>query len=377
MLSLVAALISALPVGMWPLAVVLGVLDRGGSVADAGLLAAVFGVGNAIGIVSQGALLLRLRPSRLLAGFAVFGVLAAWLLTGAGPAAVIGAVLAGIAIPAVTPAVRGGFATVLPSDDRPGAYALVNMLFQAGIAVGPITVAALATAGLIHLAGFAAAAGGVIAAVLLAIAQRRQGVHPVGPRPVTAGGASSRTGIPVLLLTAAAGGFGIGVLQVLVPAQGGAVVAGAAFAALALAEVAGAVVAGGRLRPVHAPKMLVVGTAVMAMCYVGIATGTALLSPLAIVPLAIVLGLATAVQSLGSSLSLDRFVSPRRLPAVFSLQIAVLISGAALGSLVGGARPDVAPAIAAALLVLAVGGGLLLPRPVRAGEPRSARLRTP
>ena len=63
-LSLLAALVGAVPIGMWPLAIVLGVLDGGGSAADAGLQAAVFGIGNAIGVVSQGALLARVRASR-------------------------------------------------------------------------------------------------------------------------------------------------------------------------------------------------------------------------------------------------------------------------------------------------------------------------
>ena len=65
-LSLGAALIGAVPIGMWPLAIVLGVLDGGGTAADAGLLAAVFGVGNAAGVVMQGALLARVRASLLL-----------------------------------------------------------------------------------------------------------------------------------------------------------------------------------------------------------------------------------------------------------------------------------------------------------------------
>jgi predicted MFS family arabinose efflux permease len=368
--SLLAAFIGAIPIGMWPLAIVLGALDRGGSPADAGLVAAVFGIGNAIGVVTQGALLARVRATRLLPAFAALGIVAAVLLQGDGSLA--GAALAGIAIPAITPAVRGRFAGTLAGPDRPGAYALVNVLFQAGIAVGPLVAAALAASGLGRWAPPIAAVGGLAAAGLLVVADLGRGRAPAlstAPVVVPVGGGVARAGVLVLLAVATTAGFGIGTLQVLIPVRAGAATSGAAFAAIALAEVGGAVLLGGRAGSRHAFRLLVGGAAAMAVVYLLLGAG------LAAVPAAVLLGVATSVQSLGSALGLDRFVPAARVSAVFSMQIAVLIIGAAAGSLVAGIVPDTAFVLASLLLgAAAVAALLVTARPVpgvlRPGGPR-------
>ncbi|RIX31226.1 MFS transporter [Amnibacterium setariae] len=365
-LALLAAFIGAVPIGMWPLTVVLTALARGGSAVDAGLVAAVFGVGNALGVVTQGALLARVRTAPLLIGAAAVGVPAVLLLQG--PWSLAGAALAGLAIPAITPAVRGRFAGTLPGADRPGAYALVNVLFQAGIALGPLLAAGLAASGRVALAPPLAAAGGIGAAVLLVAAHR--GAVPATARaaaPRTAA-TGSRSGVLALLLVAGSAGFGIGTLQVLLPVRSGATTAGAAFAVLALAEVAGAVLVGGRVGPHRAVRLLLGGTAAMAAVYGLLATG------LAAVPLAVALGLATAVQSLGTALVLDRFVAPQRVPAVFAVQVAVLILAAAAGSLLAGAVPGAAFGVAGGLLAVAAAVAVaVLGRPAAAERVLPAR----
>ena len=362
--SLLAALIGAIPIGMWPLAIVLGALDRGGTPADAGLVAAVFGIGNAIGVVTQGALLARVRATRLLPAFAALGIVAAVLLQGDGSLA--GAALAGIAIPAITPAVRGRFAGTLPGADRPGAYALVNVLFQAGIAIGPLLAAGLAAAGLVRWAPPLAAFGGLVAAGLLVLAHH--GRQP-SVAPVAGGGAGvARAGVLVLLGVATAAGFGIGTLQVLVPVRSGAATSGAAFALLALAEVGGAVLIGGRAGSRHAFRLLVGGAAAMAVVYLLLGAG------LAAVPAAVLLGVATSVQSLGGALGLDRFVPAGRVSAVFSLQVAMLIVGAAVGSLVAGIMPDTAFGLASVLLgAAAVAALVVTARPAPGVAPPAGR----
>ena len=369
--SLIAALIGAVPIGMWPLAIVLGALDAGGSAADAGVLAAVFGAGNAVGVVTQGALLARVRASVLLPAFAALGVVAAVLLhggSGVSGAAVAGSALAGVAIPAITPAVRGRFATSVPGPDRPGAYALVNVLFQAGIAVGPLVAAALASTGLVGWAPSLAAALGVGAALLLAAAHRGRPAPVQAGIVLDAGRAPAGRGVVVLLGVAAAAGYGIGTLQVLVPVRSGAAASGAAFALLALAEVAGAVLVGGRAGPRSAERMLVVGAGTMAAVYLLLGAGAGAVAA------AVVLGLATAVQSLGSALLLDRFVPPGRVPAVFAVQVAVLIVGGAVGALVAGVAPSAAFPVASGVLLVATVVAAVLTR--RADPRRRSGLRT-
>lgn len=372
--SLAAALLGAIPIGMWPLAIVLGALDRGGSAADAGILAAVFAVGNAVGVVLQGALLARIRATRLLPAFALLGVVAAALLqAGGGPGgtALAGAALAGVAIPAITPAVRGRFAVSVAEADRPGAYALVNVLFQAGTAIGPLAAAALAGVGRVGAAPALAAALGLVAAVLLAAAHRG-GRDPLRvPSPMGAGRGPAGRGLVLLLGVAASAGFGIGTLQVLVPVRSGAAASGAAFALLAVAEVAGAVLVGGRLGSRHTFRMLVVGTAAMGAVYLALGAGASAVAG------AIVLGLATAVQSLGSALALDRFVPPSRIPAAFAAQVAVLILGIAAGSLLAGVAPSAAFLVAGALLLAAASVAALLARRILAARPRQSPDRRP
>jgi hypothetical protein len=163
--------------------------------------------------------------------------------------------------------------------------------------------------------------------------------------------------VPVLLGVAGAGGIGIGVLQVLVPVRAGATVSGATFAVLALAEVVGAVLVGGRVRARHAAALLGLGSAVMAVVYLAVGGGVA------VVPAAIVLGFATAVQSLGSAITLDRFVPASRVPAVFAVQIAVLLVGTAIGSLLAGLLPNGAPVVVALLLAGGAAATLLLRTP--------------
>ena len=362
-LSLLAAFIGAIPIGMWPLAIVLGALDRGGSAADAGLVAAVFGIGNAIG-VTQGALLARVRAALLLPAFAALGIVAAVLLQGDG--GLVGAALAGIAIPAITPAVRGRFARTLAGSDRPGAYALVTVLFQAGIAVGPLVAAGLAASGLVRWAPPIAAIGGLAAAGLVVLADLGRRRTVAAPSVARRRVPLVRAGVLALLGVATAAGFGIGTLQVLVPVRSGAATSGAAFAALALAEVSGAILVGGRAGSRHAFRLLVGGAAAMAVVYLLLGAG------LAAIPAAVALGVATAVQSLGGALGLDRFVPPAGVSAVFSLQVAVLILGGAAGSLVAGIAPDTAFVVASLLLAAAAVAALLVTaRPV-AGMRRSA-----
>ena len=247
-LSLVAALIGAIPIGMWPLAIVLGVLDGGGTAADAGVLAAVFGVGNAVGVVTQGALLARVRASLLLPLFSVLGLVAAVLLLG---------------------------------DLRPGGCGACRHRDPRRHARGAGTVRELAAgrrpARRVRARERAVPGGhrdrsarrrrardlGAGAARRRSRRARRRRPPCCSPRAPRAAGTPrgcGRAGVGapvvggrlVLLGIAAAAGFGIGTLQVLVPLRSGAAASGAAFALLALAEVAGAVLVGGRVGPRHA-----------------------------------------------------------------------------------------------------------------------------
>jgi hypothetical protein len=79
------------------------------------------------------------------------------------------------------------------------------------------------------------------------------------------------------------------------------------------------------------------------------------------------------VQSLGSALTLDRFVPPRAVPAAFALQVAVLLVGTSAGSLVAGLLPAGAPLVVAALLAAGAAATLVLRTAGPAVHPAEAR----
>lgn len=354
---LVVVLLSAVPIGMLPLAVVLDCLARGGSPAAAGTLSGALALGNAAGILAQGALLGRIRPSVLLPASAIVCVLAtlAVALTPSGSGvtgvAVAGAALAGAAIPAVSPAVRGWMVIALPDGgQRVSGYALLNVLFQTGVAIGPLAVSALALLGLTRIAAPAAAAVALVAAVGLAVADRGA---PVVARAVRAARPRSRAAFGLVLLVAGAGGFGVGVLQVALPAAsvGLPLVSGLAFTALAVGEVLGALVVGSRARHGRPERSLLVSLLGMAALY---AVASLAGAPSAAIAVVIgLLGIATAAQTLANARLLDRAVRPAAVTAAFAAQIATLLVGMSLGAVVAGAVGSMsALLVPAALLTL-------------------------
>jgi MFS family permease len=163
---LASALLGRLPTGMAALALVLLVRERGGGYAFAGLLAAVYAGGVAIG----GPLLARVadwtRQGPALVGGALtsaagFGMLAGFGPDRAGPA-VFGAAVAGLATPPLEPCLRALWPSVLPGR------AALHSAFALDAALQEILFVA---APLLVLAGVAVAGpgGGVLAAGLFGV----------------------------------------------------------------------------------------------------------------------------------------------------------------------------------------------------------------
>jgi MFS family permease len=160
---LLLSLLARLPVAMVPLGLVLLIRAERGSFAAAGLVAGAFAVGTAAGSPAWGRAMDARGQSALLAAGSVTGavlVAALALLPGtAAPLALLTgvALLAGCALPPVTPAARSAWRSLLgESADLRAALALdaaaVEMLFVGG----PVLV------------GLAFAQSGAVAPVLLA-----------------------------------------------------------------------------------------------------------------------------------------------------------------------------------------------------------------
>ena len=127
--ALTAVFVSALPIGMAGLAIILSVQQWTGSLPLAGLLAGVFSAGNAAGLLLQGRVLGSWNPALVImvtglvsaVGFALL------IMTGyAGATPMIMVVLVaicGVTIPAITTAVRAWLPLVV-SDEPAGPPAM-------------------------------------------------------------------------------------------------------------------------------------------------------------------------------------------------------------------------------------------------------------
>ena len=187
----------------------------------------------------------------------------------------IAAAVTGATIPAVTTSVRGRLVELLPEGgQRVSAYAALNVLFQAGLAAGPVAAALLAAAGAARAAAPVAAVLGLVAAVVVALVDRAAPAPSALRVPMT-DLQPPRRGLLVLLGVALAAGVGAGTLQVVVPSAtiGAPVLAGAAFAALAIGEVLGALVAASRVGPASARSALRAGLAAMSAMYLVAVSG--------------------------------------------------------------------------------------------------------
>lgn len=252
--ALTAVFVSALPIGMAGLAIILSVQQWTGSLQLAGLLAGVFSAGNAVGLLIQGRVLGSWNPALVImvtglvsaAGFALL------IMTGyAGATPMIMVVLVticGVTIPAITTAVRAWLPLVVRDDaGRTAGYALLAVLFQGAILVGPLLVS-LAVA-----IALPAASLGLIAVLLVgsaglfryAVRTRRAGERP---GPVEPGW--WRHGLGWLLAVNGGAGLALGITTVAVPGvmttAGVVVLAGAVASAAALGDVAGALGYGSR-----------------------------------------------------------------------------------------------------------------------------------
>ncbi|WP_020579704.1 MFS transporter [Actinopolymorpha alba] len=237
---------AALPIGMVGLALLLTAQERSGSIAQAGLVPAAFGLGNAVGLVVQGWLIDRigqtrvLIPASLLCSIALaVGVLPIWqdrfVLPGF-------ALLAGVAFPATISSMRVLTADLIADRQvRMSGYALLAVSFGLAMVAGPLLVSALIAVSTPVIAVLVTAlvvgAGGLGFAMTTASRRWRPGVAAVGPR------LGVPAGLSTLVVANIALGFSGGVVAVALPAaalaQGAAAVAGIGFAARSIGDLAG------------------------------------------------------------------------------------------------------------------------------------------
>lgn len=339
------SIVARLPLGMAALALVLLVRDAGGSYAEAGLVAAAYGIAVAIGAPYGGRQVDRRGPRvvlfrRMIAYPSLFGIVA---LLGEvkAPLPAIAAVAAasGLTLAPVSSAVRTIWPSVAGVDGASTAYSLDAALQEMIWVGGPLLVAILAAIDpVVAVAGVS-----VVAAVGTFVFSRIPPVREAEPaevRHTSKLGALSAVGVRTIALLALWLGLGFGSLEIAVPAfadvQGNRALAGIGLAGFAAGSLMGGLIAG--LRPARDERRrIVVGTFVLAAL---------MLLPLAatsIVTMTLLLfcaGLPIAPVVAGIYGQVGRVAAAGSVAEAFSWFGTAVAIGIATGSVAGGALID-------------------------------------
>lgn len=343
---LVAAVLGALPIGMLGLGLLLYVHQLSGSLADGGLAAAAFGLGNAAGMTLQGRLIDRYGQAKILAPAGM--ACAAWgvLLVVTAPAvhwqgfAVVVSAGMGSCIPATTGSMRVLLAELVRGTEaRTAGYALLAVLFQLALLTGPlVTSLLLVSAG----PGAAVVIGGLLAGgagLLFSTTRTSRDWSPLHTATSRNDGVRGNGGLAVLLLIAAGTGVSAGVAAVAVPAAALALGTAADSGALIAMISAGEIIAGlafGALPWGWSPARLLLAALAGSAVAAGLAAWAA--SSLALLfPALFLVGMCGGPAAIASSALLDTLASRATLTRSYTLMVSVWLVGGALGNTVGGA----------------------------------------
>jgi predicted MFS family arabinose efflux permease len=356
----------ALPFGILNLALLLFVKQRTGSIELGGVVIAGFGLGNAVGLIVQGRFLDRGAPRWTIGGAGLLCtcmlVVSALCAPPRAPTlfyvALVG--VAGATVPAVTTFVRSSLpALVADAGERASAYALLAVLFQAAVATGPLLVA-----GTLLFAGPMMAILGAAGAVLVATAAcllAAGGLRTARRAPGTRAGGRERpsAGLRTVVSVGACVGVATGLTSIAVPAAAIAhdqsVISGLAFGALAIGDLCGGMVVGGRLSRAW-PVAARLEWSLLAAAIVSTLAAAATSRPILLVPILFLGGMVGAPVGISLSTLLDHVVDRRRLAEAYAMLVSAGLAAAAAGSALAGS----AVGIAGPSGLLLCGGGVLV-----------------
>ncbi|WP_327665566.1 MFS transporter [Streptomyces sp. NBC_00498] len=341
---LLAMVLGALPIGMLGLGLLLYVHRLTGSLADGGLAAAAFGLGNAAGMTAQGRLIDSYGQAKVLAP--VGAACAAWslLLVAAVPAvggrgiAVAASAGLGSCIPATTGSMRVLLAELLRGAEvRTAGYAMLAVLFQLALLSGPLaTSLLLVSAG----PGASVVTGGFLAGgagALFSMTRASRSWKPAR-KFVRHDGVRKNAGLAVLLLITAGTGLSAGMVAVAVPAAalslGNAADSGVLIAMMSAGEITAGLVFGAIPWRRSAARLLLAAVAGSAVAF-GLAACAA--GSLALLfPSLFLVGLCGGPSAIASSALLDTLASRAALTRSYTVMVGVSLVGGALGNAVGG-----------------------------------------
>ncbi|MFG2131203.1 MFS transporter [Streptomyces sp. NPDC048751] len=395
---LVGTLVGRLPNAVAPIAIVLFVRAEGGTYSLAGALAAVYGVANAIGQPVLGRLVDLYGQPRVQLPAVVASALATAVFAFAGtdplPLACAAVVAAGLFTPPLEGGLRALWPSVLSREDQVHtAYAMDAVAQEVMFTVGPLLVTLCVSLWSAQAALLVLNAVGVLGALSVVVSPPSRAWRSA-PREAHWLGALRSPGLLALLATFLFVGIAMGSIAVAAVSyaddHGGDAVYGWLMAALGLGALVGGMVYGARSWPGVPERRLRVLVALLAVCYLPLASMPGVVAMTALAALA---GVFLAPCIACAFVIVDRHAPRGTVTEAFSWLVTTFSVGASVGTglagpvvqaggaLWGFAVPSAAGAVSL-LVLLATGRVLAAPAvgavvaassendPNRAAEPR-------
>lgn len=362
-----AAMLARMPIGIDGLAMLLFTRAQTGSLAAAGLVAAAFGLGNAVTSPVQGRLIDRRGHARVMLPLAALhasslGGLVAFGLSGA-PAAVLVAcgLAAGATIPPVGSVVRPMLPGLLSDDPAllPTAYAIDGVVIELVFITGPLLTAVAVSVASPAAALLAACALVIVGTVVLVTAPASRTWRPApseSERHLL--GALASPGVRTLVAAAAPVGFAIGATEVTMTAfasdHGSRAAAGVLMAMWAVGSGLGGLAYGAREHGLQPAARWLRLAIVFPLC----SAPLALAPSIAVMgPLALVAGLCLAPLLAAANQLIGDVAPPGAVTEAFAWPITAIALGVSAGS--GSAGAIVQAADWHTGFVIVVAGGLV------------------
>ncbi|GHF09074.1 MFS transporter [Streptomyces werraensis] len=362
---LVGTLVGRLPNATAPIAIVLFVRAEGGSYSLAGVLAAVYGVANAVGQPVLGRLVDLKGQPRVQLPAALLSALAmtvfAFVGTGSLVVAYAAVALAGLFTPPLEGGLRALWSSVLPKEEHVHrAYALDAVAQEVMFAVGPLLVTVCVSLWSAQAALLVLNVIGVLGALSVVVSPPSRAWRSA-PREAHWLGALRSPGLIALLGAFLAVGMALGSITVAAVTyaddHGGDVVYGWMMAGIGLGALIGGIAYGARQWAGEPARRLQVIVALLAAFYLPL---TLMPGPVAMTLLTVLAGVFLAPAIACAFVLVDRHAPRGTVTEAFSWLVTTFTVGASLGTGVTGPVVEAGGALWGFAVPGAAGGVSLL-----------------
>ncbi|MEU9552572.1 MFS transporter [Streptomyces werraensis] len=362
---LVGTLVGRLPNATAPIAIVLFVRAEGGSYSLAGVLAAVYGVANAVGQPVLGRLVDLKGQPRVQLPAALLSALAmavfAFVGTGSLVVAYVAVALAGLFTPPLEGGLRALWSSVLPKEEHVHrAYALDAVAQEVMFAVGPLLVTVCVSLWSAQAALLVLNVIGVLGALSVVVSPPSRAWRSA-PREAHWLGALRSPGLIALLGAFLAVGMALGSITVAAVTyaddHGGDVVYGWMMAGIGLGALIGGIAYGARQWAGEPARRLQVIVALLAVFYLPL---TLMPGPVAMTLLTVLAGVFLAPAIACAFVLVDRHAPRGTVTEAFSWLVTTFTVGTSLGTGVTGPVVEAGGALWGFAVPGAAGGVSLL-----------------